>query len=62
MTTLEMINSIFDYLEPFCYGDFDCEWLARHTTVTFDDSTYSMTIVIDNINDSDYKELRQSGE
>lgn len=36
------------------------DWLLRHTDIEFDDVCHTITITIDNMNEQDYKEIKDN--
>jgi hypothetical protein len=51
---MDQIEYILDFMGEFDHGHLDIDWLRRHIKVLFEDSTHTMTMVIDNINEEDY--------
>ena len=56
---MDLIENVVDFIGEFDHGHLDMEWLRRHIKVSFEDSTHTMTLVIDNINEEDYRILKE---
>ena len=50
-------------LEVMSYFDIDFldpEWLAQHCKLKFGDSTHTISIEVDNVNESDYEMIKKA--
>jgi len=61
--TAKQLLVLGSYLEDlFDYCVISTEWLMDHVTLRFDDATTTMTIEIWDMDEQDYKELKEAGQ
>ena len=52
--TEEQLDDLIEFFNTIGTGYIDDEWVIRHTDIKFDDTTKSVTITIDNMNEQEY--------
>lgn len=58
--TGNQLGELADYLEGIVEGFIDEGWLRDHTTLKFDDATMTMSIEIWDMDEQDYKPLKEA--